>query len=72
MDLPQDRRNAHTIAKAILLGYNIDLEGVGVNGVTWYNLRLPDGMWLIKDGLPAAFPSRYLAALRALDLSGVL
>ena len=72
MELEQDRRNAHIITKAILLGYNIEPESVGVGNVYWYNLQLPDGSWLIKDGLPMAFPSRYLAALRALDLSGVL
>ena len=71
MELPQDRRNAHIIAKAILLGYNIELEGVGI-AATWYNLQLPNGDWLQDHGLPAAFPSRYLAALRALHLSGVL
>jgi len=73
MELEQDRRNAHIIAKAILLGYNIELEGRNrVSGVTWYNLQLPNGEWLIEHGLPIAFPSRYLAALRALSLSGVL
>ena len=72
MELEQDRRNAHTITKAILLGYNIEIEGVGTNGTTWYNLQMPNGSWSITDGLPTVFPSKYLAALRALDLSGVL
>jgi len=71
MELEQDRRNAHIIAKAILLGYNIELEG-HTKTTTWYNLQLPDGDWLCEDGLPVAFPSRCLAALRALHLSGVL
>lgn len=59
------------ITKALLLGYNIALEGARKHD-TWFHLQLPDGSWLLHEGLPKAFRARWLAAKHALILAGVI
>lgn len=61
------KERAVLITKALLLGYTI-----GEEGVSFYNLCLPSGEWLLEDGLPVAFPLSWCAAQHALVLSKVL
>ena len=64
---PRPNEAEVAITKAIMMGYNIELEGGD-----WFNLQLPNGEWLIVDGLPMSFKGQHRAALHALKLAGVL
>jgi len=57
---------AALVTKAILLGYHMEVEGGD-----WWNLQLPNGDWLLEDGLPKTFKGAWRAAKEALKLSGV-